>query len=88
MSAECIDDQGDYQPTSLILDGYIVNDTAVLRWQKDGGFGASSEDCQIDSDVYTVLVCDVGDGRGSFQKAAINLDAEIRNTNGKLAVDI
>lgn len=88
LSAECKDEQGNFQPTAIILDHSIVNESGALMWRSGGGFGRSVQNCRIDVDVYTVLTCDAGDGRGDYRKAAINLDAEIVNRNGKLTSNI
>lgn len=88
LSAECQDEQGNYRTAAIILDGYIVNDSGTLRWQSNGGFGASVQNCNIKVGIYTVLTCDADNGRGSLQKAAINLDTEIENRNGELTSDI
>ena len=88
LTAEYKDEQGKFEEAAMILDSLIVNDTGTLRWQSGDGFGGSVQNCDIDVGLYTVLTCDVGGGRDSFRKAAINLDAEIMNTNGRLTVNI
>lgn len=84
--ADCPDNQGKLTPNTIDLNASIINSFGGLRWQKNGGFGASVRNCKIQVGNYTVLVCDAKDGKGSWRKAAINLDTEIVNKNGQLTV--
>jgi hypothetical protein len=86
LSAECQDNQGKFTPTAIDLNSNIINRFGALMWQKNGGFGASVQNCKIEVDHYTVLLCDAADGKGSWRKVAINLDTEIVNRNGQLTV--
>jgi hypothetical protein len=86
LSAECPDNQGKFTPTAIDINTSIINSFGALMWQKNGGFGASVRNCKIQVGTYTVLLCDAADGKGSWRKAAINLDTEIVNKNGKLTV--
>jgi len=87
LSAECQDNQGKFTPSGINISASIINDSGALMWQKNGGFGASVRNCKIEVGHYTVLLCDAADGKGSWRKAAINLDIEIVNRNGKLTVN-
>jgi hypothetical protein len=86
LSAECQDNQGKSTPTAIDLNSNIINSFGALMWQKNGGFGASVQNCKIEVGHYTVLLCDAADGNGSWRKVAINLDTEIENRNGQLTV--
>lgn len=87
LSAECQDNQGNFQPTAIDLNTSIANDFGALSWRADGGFGGSVQNCRIQVANYTVLECDAANGsNGSFLKTGINLDTRIINVNGKLTV--
>lgn len=88
LSAECRDEQGNFQPTAIILDQSIANDLGSLNWRPNGGFGGSVQNCQINVGINTILLCDAATGSGSFRKVAINLDTNIANRNGKLTSTI
>jgi len=86
LSAECQDNQGKFTPTTIDINTSIINSFGALMWQKNGGFGASVRNCKIQVGNYTVLVCDAAGRKGTWRKAAINLDTEIVNKNGQLTV--
>lgn len=72
---------GSWHKNVLNLNDLITNNNGNLEWQSGGNFAASSQNLRLEGKW---LHCDSRRADGSWNKASINLDDKITNSDGHL----
>nr|POE74377.1 cyanovirin-n like [Quercus suber] len=83
--AEAADVHGHHQWSSIDLNDCFTNENGDLKWAKGGNFAATSRDIRLENDG-SVLVAELGDGRGGWKHNQAYLNERITNDNGRLVL--
>nr|POE47956.1 cyanovirin-n like [Quercus suber] len=83
--AEVADVNGHHQWSSIDLNDCFTNENGDLKWARGGNFSATARHIRLENDG-SVLVAELGDGRGGWQHNQIYLNERITNDNGRLVL--
>ncbi|MBV8883260.1 MAG: CVNH domain-containing protein [Chroococcidiopsidaceae cyanobacterium CP_BM_RX_35] len=86
LNANCRTSAGKLSGTAVNLNTSIVNVDGRLAWLKNGGFGGSTRNCNLEVHNVTTLHCQAAKRDGSWVNASITLDDEVANYDGHLTV--
>ena len=85
LTADCRTRSGATANTGIQLNNRIANDDGRLVWRRNGNFGASSRNCDVDNQSgRTFLHCDTQRRNGSWTSSSFNVDDHSANINGNL----
>jgi len=83
--ADCRERDGGVANAGISLNNRIANDDGQLHWRNNGGYGGSTQNCEVEQDSgKTFLHCDTRKSDGTWTSSSLNLDDHIANIDGSL----